>query len=116
MRVRETTLGLAITVLMLACAPDRRPEYAIVHVNSGAEVLDDVAVKFENFESLCGILIPNGEKVHDGVSTPLPDKVTVVWKTPDGKSHEAVVPVSGERPFRELVVTVDGDVASAVLR
>jgi hypothetical protein len=116
MSIRKTLLWFALTALTLTCAPDRPPEYAIVHFNKGTEVLDGVTVKFGGFESLCGVLIPNAEKIHDGVRTPLPETVKVAWQTPDGKTHEALIPVRGERPFRELVVTVDGRVASAVLR
>jgi len=95
---------------------DRRPQYAVVHVNTGAETLDNVVVKYGTFESLCGVLVPNAEKAQGGVKATVPERLTVVWTTPDGKPHEKAVTVEGSRPFSELVVTISGDVVTAVLR
>lgn len=114
--MRASTYLAIMFVSFVACDVDRRPEYAVVHINKGNDTLQNVSVKYGVFESLCGVLPSNAEKGQSGVKVPVPEQVSVVWKTSDGHDHEQVVSVSGDRPFRELVVTINGTVAEARLR
>ncbi|MDQ6800495.1 MAG: hypothetical protein M3041_06620 [Acidobacteriota bacterium] len=116
MRSRLLSLMYAIVAgLVLSCGVDQRPEYSIVLLNTGSTDLNDVAIKYGTFTSLGGVLIPNAESVQGGVLIEVPDVVTVVWTTIDGKHHEERVPVRGRRPFRKLTVVINGDQATATL-
>lgn len=116
--MRSTLLSLTCAIvagLMLSCGVDERPEYSIVLLNTGSTDLNEVAVKYGAFSSLGGVLIPNAESVQGGVRVKVPDVVTVVWTTVDGKRHDERVPVRGQRPFRKLTVTINGDTVTAVV-
>jgi len=106
---------LVVVALLLACTVDKRPEYSIVLLNTGSTDLNNVAVKYGNFTSLGGVLVPNAESVQGGIRVSVPETLTVVWTTSDGKRHEERVRVQGQRPFRKLTVAINGDAATATL-
>ena len=117
MRVwRQFSTAVIVLIAVIACQVDQRAEYTVIHINAGSQPLDNVSVKYDDFESLCGVLPPAAEKGQSGVKVPVPSAVKVVWTTPDGRDHEQLVTVRGERPFRDLVVTIDGARTSASLR
>lgn len=111
-----SSVWLLLAVLVTSCEVDDRPQYSIVLLNTGAAEIADAAVKYAGFKSLGGVLIPNAEKGQSGVKVPVPDTVVVVWRTKEGKPHEQNVQVRGSRPFRQMLVTIDGDTATVVLK
>ena len=87
-----------MTVSLLSCVTDYR--YAVVLQNDGTSKLTDTTVVYDGFRSIGGNLIPKSKKTHLSPRYPIPDKATVVWRTPDGVLHEKEVEVKRRVPAK----------------
>ena len=76
--------------------------YTIVIQNSSDVSIRDAHVYWAGFESVGGSLGAGGGSGHHFIQVPLPPRVMVRWRTPDGVTHheEVKVPEGLARRFR----------------
>lgn len=100
---RPTTLVLlGLTLFWTVCCATARPSYTILIENSTGQLIRDAHVYWEDFKSIGGSMDPDVWKSHNFIRTPLPPRVMVRWRTPDGVTHreEVSVPEGARRRFR----------------
>lgn len=115
-KIIRAVATLGFTLALYGCGA--RNMYDLEVRNAGKEQLDDVAVKYDNFDFTFGVVSPNSRKNHGfvGKKHPVPEKATVSWKTPDGKLHAQTVNVKNKLPksFDDITIMLDIDVTGNV--
>lgn len=100
---RPTTLVIfALALCWTLCCAALRPPYAILIENSTGQLIDDAHVYWEGFKSVGGAMSPGADAGHAFIRSPLPPRVMVRWRTPDGVTHreEVEIPEGVRRRFR----------------
>jgi len=99
----RTLVVLALTLLWVASCATARPSYTIMVRNSTGESIKDATVSWEGFKSVAGgSMFPGVWSSDNFIRTPLPARVLVRWRTPDGVTHreEVAIPKGVPRRFR----------------
>ena len=89
---RLTTLGIiAVVLFWTASCAALRPSYTIIIENSSGVDIRDAHVYWDGFTSVGGSLGSGGYAVHHYIQSPLPARLMVRWRTPDGVTHREEV-------------------------
>lgn len=98
----------SLMLLIISGGCSKTGMYHITAKNTGGINLTDVTVQFDKFKHIFGIIIVGAEAGYGfaGENYPLPDKATVFWTTPDGKTHSKDVEVKSKVPseFKNLYI------------
>lgn len=98
-RFAGTAVLSFIAVLTAACAglPGREVEHGFNVESRSSEPIWDIDIRYGAFERrFCRVGCSNGVGSFYGVYMPVQDEMRVNWKTSDGQSHEAHVPVKSK--------------------